>query len=194
MPNFRNIWLEDGSGQVSKCVDCGEIVNGFSGVIHHKCKEYDNMVQYISDAVEFIHAPDHMDGTEGLLAIIVRRHFSKEGKDGKPDYGIEFFTEPKHALQLAFMNRPAGHVVPKHRHASVKRETIGTQEVLIIRFGFVMITLYTSDGCEVCSRHLGDGDIIMLVAGGHKLEFIEPTTLYEVKGGPYFGPQDKELM
>ncbi|MCX6327803.1 MAG: hypothetical protein NT144_14345, partial [Bacteroidia bacterium] len=41
------------------------------------------------------------------------------------------------------------------------------------------------------SRLLIQGDVILLAAGGHGFEMIEPSEIIEIKQGPYVGERDK---
>lgn len=119
-----------------------------------------------------------------LLAIIVRRDF-----DGP---GLSFFTPGEFSQQLAYMNHPQGHVIQPHAHKVVMREVYNTQEVLFVRKGKVKVTFYDEGQREVGSRIVEDGDVLMLVRGGHGFEMLEPTQMFEVKQGPYAGANDKE--
>ena len=121
------------------------------------------------------------DGNE--LAIILRAGYHNDG--------IQFFTAPEYSQQLAYMNRPAGHVIDPHVHNEVRREVVHTLEALFVRSGKVKLSLYDS-GCEfVDSRVLEAGDIVLLTSGGHGIEMLEPSEIVEVKQGPYAGDQDK---
>src|SRR5947209_1385548 len=62
-----------------------------------------------------------------VVAIVIRGGYS-------PD-GIRFITPADFSLQLGIMTRPAGHKVIPHIHLPVRRETIGTQEVLFMKSG-----------------------------------------------------------
>lgn len=134
--------------------------------------------------LELIVSPESVEGSEGLLAIVIRGEWL-------PELGTRFFTQPKHGLQLGSIHRTAGCIIPAHTHVGAHRQTQGTQEVLILRSGWIKVTFYTSSGEMVTSRELVGGDVVMLVSGGHRVEFIEESDILEVKQGPYPGPQDK---
>lgn len=121
------------------------------------------------------------DGT--LLAMIIRAEYSSDG--------IEFFTPPEFSQQLAYMNRPKGHVVDSHEHNLVPREVSLTQEVLIMRSGRVRVDFFDNDRNYLESRELGSGDVILLASGGHGLTMLEQSELIEVKQGPFAGDDDK---
>lgn len=125
----------------------------------------------------------HITHNQKLLAIIIRRNFEKQG--------IEFFTPNNFSQQLAYMNRPAGYVIPPHVHNLVKREVELTQEVLFIKSGKVRVDFYDDERNYLESIILEAGDVILLAHGGHGFEMLEPCEMIEVKQGPYAGDQDK---
>jgi hypothetical protein len=122
----------------------------------------------------------NLDQTVGI--IIRRDHVAN---------GIQFFTPDMFSQQLAYMNRPQGYVIPPHVHNPVKRDVVWTQEVLFIRSGKVRVDFYTDGRHYLESRIVSTGDVILLAAGGHGFEMLEPTEMIEVKQGPYCGDQDK---
>lgn len=117
------------------------------------------------------------------LAIVIGKQFRKDG--------IEFFTPGDFSQQLAYMNRPQGYVIAPHVHNLVPREVTLTQEVLFIRSGKVRVDFYDNDKNYLESIVLTTGDVILLAAGGHGFEMLEPTEMIEVKQGPYCGDADK---
>jgi mannose-6-phosphate isomerase-like protein (cupin superfamily) len=127
--------------------------------------------------VERIHA-----GAE-VLAIIVRSGFRQEG--------IHFFTDDALSQQLAYMRHPAGKYIQPHVHNPVAREVEFTQEVLFIRRGRLRVDFYDGGQKYLGSRVLGEGDVILLIQGGHGFEVLEEVEMIEVKQGPYVGDQDK---
>jgi hypothetical protein len=122
----------------------------------------------------------NMDQTIG---IIIRANHRSDG--------IEFFTPDVFSQQLAYMNRPQGYAIPPHVHNPVKRDVVWTQEVLFIRSGKVRVDFYTDGRHYLESRIVSAGDVILLAAGGHGFEMLEPTEMIEVKQGPYCGDLDK---
>jgi hypothetical protein len=122
----------------------------------------------------------HLDQTIG---IIIRSTFERDG--------IEFFTPDVFSQQLAYMKRPKGYVVEPHVHNPVKRDVVWTQEVLFVRSGTMRVDFFTDGKHYLESRIVHTGDVILLAAGGHGFEMIEPTELIEVKQGPFCGDQDK---
>lgn len=126
---------------------------------------------------------EYVKNLDQTIAIIIRADHRAEG--------IQFFTADMFSQQLAYMNRPAGYVIRPHVHNPVKRDVIWTQEVLFVRSGKVRVDFFTDGRHYLESTVLTSGDVIMLVAGGHGFEMIEPTEMIEVKQGPYCGDRDK---
>lgn len=116
-------------------------------------------------------------------AIIVRNSFNKPG--------ISFFTSGEWSQQLAYMNHPSGKIIEPHVHNPVKREVHYTQEVLFIKRGKLRVDFYNDNQEFLESRVLEDGDVILLMTGGHGFEVLEEIEMIEVKQGPYAGDQDK---
>ncbi|MBL0033764.1 MAG: hypothetical protein IPP27_16920 [Bacteroidetes bacterium] len=120
---------------------------------------------------------------EQLLAIIIGNNYKQDG--------IAFFTDDNFSQQLGYMNRPKGYVIEPHRHNLVSREVVQTQEVLFVKSGKVRVDFYNDDQQYIESRVLVQGDVILLAAGGHGFEMLEPSEMIEVKQGPYIGEKDK---
>src|SRR5690348_14909279 len=113
---------------------------------------------------------------EQLCAIILKAEYDEQG--------IEFFTPSGYPQQLASMSYPVGKVIPAHAHNPVRREVFLTQETLFIRKGRIRVDFYSNQREYRKSRILGPGDVILLVAGGHGFEVLEPLNMIEVKQGP----------
>jgi mannose-6-phosphate isomerase-like protein (cupin superfamily) len=126
---------------------------------------------------------EHIKNGEINLALIVRRNYRSDG--------IEFFTPNSYSQQIGYMNRPAGYVIQPHIHNPVTREVQYTNEVLIVRSGRVQVDFYSEQQTYLFSRELAQGDIILLIRGGHGFKMLEATEMVEVKQGPYAGDLDK---
>jgi mannose-6-phosphate isomerase-like protein (cupin superfamily) len=118
-----------------------------------------------------------------LIAVIIHADYQNEG--------VHFFTPSDFSQQLAYMNRPVGYRIDPHVHNKVQREVHFTQEVLFIRKGRLKVTFYDQARNYLEEKILVTGDVILLAAGGHGFEMLEPTELIEVKQGPYAGEGDK---
>ena len=140
---------------------------------------------FTSETVYAPHDPD--DGSsEGVLAVIYR-----PGELGERVRGASFVTDPTLPLQVAFIGHETGDQVEPHTHPPAKRETRGTPEVLMIAEGTYHLHLYTSRGRSVGLYSLHEGDLVLLVSGGHGLVALERGSIMEVKMGPYLGADDK---
>lgn len=118
-----------------------------------------------------------------MLALILRAGYTAEG--------IQFFTPNEFSQQLGYMNRPRGYVIPPHVHNPVAREVQFTKEVLFIKSGKLRVDFYDDSQKYLESRHLQQGDVVLLAFGGHGFEIIEDCEIIEVKQGPYCGDADK---
>jgi mannose-6-phosphate isomerase-like protein (cupin superfamily) len=121
-----------------------------------------------------------------LCAIIVRSDYDETG--------IQFFTSSELSQQLASMSYQAGKIIPAHTHRPVRREVFHTQEALFIRKGKLRVDFYSDQQEYRCSCVLHQGDVILLIAGGHGFEVLEELNMVEVKQGPYAGDGDKMVF
>ena len=108
--------------------------------------------------------------------------------------GIKFFSPPDYSQQIGLMTRPPGYSVPAHIHNQIKRTITTTQEVLFIRKGECVVTLFSSSNQSQDRINLASGDVILLAHGAHKIEMITECEILEVKQGPYAGELDKTLI
>jgi hypothetical protein len=118
------------------------------------------------------------------LAYIIRAEIN-------PDK-TTFLTPPEFKQQVGFVVYPAGGEIQRHVHRSLERQLIGTSEVLVLRRGRCEIDIYNNERELVATRELCQGDIMLMVDGGHGFRMIEDTVFLEVKQGPYTGIDEKE--
>lgn len=147
-------------------------------VINMEKKNINNLL------IEEIRAPSTMEGSEGLLAIIIRAEY--EVKEG-----VTFFSPEGSAQQLGLLSHKKGKVIEPHIHRIQERTIKDTQEVLIIRKGSLLVFLYTSDSKLVVWKRLYTGDVIHLISGGHALRMETDCEILEIKQGNYLGKMDK---
>ena len=119
-----------------------------------------------------------------LLAIIVRKDYEKEGQS--------FITPNDFSLQLGYLKCPQGYKIKPHIHHPIRRETIGTQEALIIQKGKIKVDFYSPDKKYLESREISAGDVMLLISAGHGMTILEPASIIELKNGPYRSAEDKE--
>jgi len=103
-----------------------------------------------------------------------------------------FVTPPQLKQQVGFIVYPAGGEIQRHVHRPLSRHLIGTSEVLIVRRGRCEIDIYNDDRELVATRELREGDVMLMVGGGHGFHMLEDTVFLEVKQGPYTGQDEKE--
>jgi hypothetical protein len=126
---------------------------------------------------------EHITSQDRDLAIIISRAASP------PE--TTFVSKAAHPFQAGFIVYPAGSVIARHEHLPVERRLSGTSEVLVVRKGCCDVSIYDCDRRFVTRRRLETGDIIVLLAGGHSFDIVEDCILFEIKQGPYMGPDEK---
>lgn len=129
---------------------------------------------------------EHIEWNAQHIATVVRATYSPTK--------TTFVTPDSYYQQAGFVIYPKGGEVPRHIHLPLQRHLIGTPETLLIRKGCVEADLYAMDKSFLRSIRLYEGDIIMLVSGGHCFRFIEDSVLFEIKQGPYTGLKEKEIF
>ncbi len=118
------------------------------------------------------------------LAYIVRASFSPSE--------TTFVTPPEFKQQVGFVVYPQHGEIARHDHLPLERHLIGTSEVIVVRSGRCLLDIYGDDRQLVTTRELSQGDLMLMVGGGHGFRMLEDTVLLEVKQGPYTGLEEKE--
>jgi mannose-6-phosphate isomerase-like protein (cupin superfamily) len=119
-----------------------------------------------------------------LLALIIRSDYNCDG--------IDFITPNEYSQQVAYMHHQQGKVIDAHVHNIVHRNVLLTQEVLFIKKGILRVDFYDEYEDYLESRKLREGDVILLISGGHGFEVLKEVEMIEVKQGPYAGDNDKK--
>lgn len=127
---------------------------------------------------------EHISQGDRCLAIIIRTNCVPRE--------TTFLTPSDYKQQIGFIVYPAGGEVPRHVHRPLQRQLVGTSEVLLVRQGHCVADIYSEERELIASRELREGDVILLVAGGHGFRMLADTVLLEVKQGPYTGIDEKE--
>ncbi|MBQ9361065.1 MAG: hypothetical protein IJT96_08530 [Lachnospiraceae bacterium] len=117
------------------------------------------------------------------IAIIIRNGYENEG--------VDFITPDDYSQQVAYMHHQTGKIIDAHVHNLVHRNVVMTQEVLFIKKGKLRVDFYDEYEDYLESRILQEGDVILLVSGGHGFKVLEEVEMIEVKQGPYAGENDK---
>ena len=127
---------------------------------------------------------EYIKKKEKLLAIIIRSNYTCNG--------VNFITPDEYSQQIAYMHHPTGKTIDAHVHNLVHRNVVLTQEVLVIKKGKLRIDFYDDYEDYLESRILNEGDVVLLVSGGHGFQVLEEIEMIEIKQGPYSGDADKK--
>ena len=106
---------------------------------------------------------------------------------GLPVEGARFLTSQESPFQVGVMERPTGYIVQPHQHVQVSLQVSSVSEFLYIERGRVKAVIYDDAWRVIGEEILVAGDVILLLAGGHKFEVLEQCRMVEVKQGPYPG-------
>jgi hypothetical protein len=118
------------------------------------------------------------------LAYIIRSSFMPRA--------TTFMTPPEFKQQVGFVVYPSGGEIQRHVHRPLERRLVGTSEVLVVRRGRCEIDIDNDNRELVATRELREGDIMLMVNGGHGFRMLEDTVFLEIKQGPYTGIDEKE--
>lgn len=110
-----------------------------------------------------------------LLAIKVSRF--KDGSLPQTD-GSEY-------LQLLTLKYPKKHFIKPHYHKPAVRKTKHLQECLVVIKGKIRVDVYSEDKKLIKRIFLKAGEAILLLGGGHAVNFIKDAKLIEIKNGPF---------
>ena len=133
-----------------------------------------------TSAIEYVTSDGRM------IAQIIRAQFQPTE--------TRFMTPDDFNQQVGFIVYARGGRVARHRHKKIERRIVGTSEVIVIRKGRCVVDLYNEDEALVATRELRQGDIIIMVSGGHGFRATEDTVFLEIKQGPYTGVEEKECF
>jgi len=131
--------------------------------------------------------PDMIQYKKTVLALVFRSGMEV------PD-GVRFFTPPDNPFQVGMHHRTKGTKLSPHIHRIDHPLTIDViQELLVVISGKIQVTVFATDETHVSTVVLSTGDSILLMGGGHSVEFIETTQLFELKQGPYAGSKNAKI-
>ena len=117
--------------------------------------------------------------------IILARHITASEAWDK---GLHFFSMDTDYIQVGTWGYDSGKELLAHTHNKVEREVLWTQEVLYVRKGSIKAKIYDTAENLVAELVVQEGDIVILLRGGHGYSILEDyTQVLEVKNGPYVG-------
>ena len=122
-----------------------------------------------------------------LLAILI--------KGENYDEGVNFPTENDLPIQLGLHNQKKGTILKSHIHFPIENiESVPNTEVFYIKKGKIKISLYNKNKEKIKDIIATEGNIVYLTSG-HGFEFLEDTSMFEIKQGPYRDKEhDKEMI
>ncbi len=119
-----------------------------------------------------------------LVAIVIR-------KKVKVDI-LSFFTTPASPLQVGIHNKTIKTLGRLHFHKLKSKITISQiYEFFFVQEGKIKIAITTKKSKLISTKFLGTGDAILLMGIAHKVDFLRPSRVLEVKQGPYNKEQTK---
>jgi uncharacterized protein with PhoU and TrkA domain len=127
---------------------------------------------------------EHITWEGNALAYVIRSELNPTK--------TTFLTPSEFNHQVGFIVYPAGGEIQRHTHRPLERHLVGTSEVLIVQRGRCEIDIYNDDRQLVATRELRQGDVLLVVGGGHGFRMLEDTVFLEIKQGPYTGIDEKE--
>ena len=127
---------------------------------------------------------EHITWEGSALAYVIRSELNPTK--------TTFLTPSEFNQQVGFVVYPAGGEIQRHSHLPLERHLRGTSEVLIIRRGRCEVDIYNDARQLVATRELRQGDVLLVVGGGHGFRMLEDTVFLEIKQGPYTGIDEKQ--
>jgi len=119
-----------------------------------------------------------------LFSIILRSNY-------KFKIGTKFVTPDQSQMQLGLIKRDKIQEINVHYQNGQIRTLNKTSETLIIKKGEVVVDFFDFDKRLFNSVTLFEGDIILLLEGGHGFKFLKDSEIVEIKQGPFFEGKDK---
>lgn len=114
-----------------------------------------------------------------LLAVFV-------SKDIQTD-SIEFLTPVDWPIQVGILQHKQGKFVPLHFHNNFHYKVNTTHEILYVEKGEMEVAVTDFEWNEVYKQTLTQGDMVILLDGGHSVDLKEGSRVWEIKQGPYPG-------
>ncbi len=117
--------------------------------------------------------------------VVLARHIPAEDAWSP---GLNFFSPEQDYIQVGTWGYDKDKELLAHTHNEVLREVHRTQEVLYVRQGSIRADIYNSREEKISELIVKEGDVIVLLGGGHGYHILEDETqVLEIKNGPYLG-------
>lgn len=119
-----------------------------------------------------------LDSKGKLLCIIYKNEDWVEG--------LNFITDNSLFIQVGSWWYQNGKRLAKHKHNVVPREANITQEMVYVKSGAMLATIFDQEMNFIEQLVLKEGDLAIMVYGGHGYEILEnDTKIIEAKNGPF---------
>jgi len=117
-------------------------------------------------------------------------------RDSDWSRGLNFITPDELFIQVGSWWYPEGKNLQRHIHNKVPRMADRTMEMVYVRRGSMNLELTDDNGAYLQTIFLGEGDLGVLVSGGHGYTILEDDTqIIEAKNGPFIGvDEDKSII
>ena len=110
--------------------------------------------------------------------------------------GLDFLTPNETYIQAGTWWYQKDKSLKSHRHIINDRKIDRTQEVVVIMSGKIRVDLYDENNKIFHQEILEEGDMGVILEGGHGYEILDDNTrVIEIKNGPFISVEkDKELI
>jgi len=108
--------------------------------------------------------------------------------------GVSFLTPQESSFQIGVQEQPPGFASRPHLHPPAKFDVQNTGEFIYLEKGKVKAIVYDEEFNEIGQESLEEGDFLVFLHGGHKIEVIEDCKFVEVKQGPYPGDEKAKIF
>jgi len=120
-----------------------------------------------------------INDSKGILLCIVY-------KDEDWVEGLNFITDDSLFIQVGSWWYQNGKNLATHKHNTVPRESNITQEMVYVKRGSMLATIYDQDMNFIEEVILKEGDLAIMVYGGHGYKILDDDTkIIEAKNGPF---------
>jgi hypothetical protein len=114
---------------------------------------------------------------------ILAKHISSDWDDG-----LSFYSNDSDFIQVGTWKYDLNKELQAHIHNEAERKVYRTQEVIYVKRGKVSSRIYDLKENLVEELIIKEGDILILLNGGHGYTILEDgTQVLEIKNGPYLG-------
>ena len=118
------------------------------------------------------------DNNGNLLCIVY--------KDEDWVEGLNFITDNNLFIQVGSWWYQKGKNLAKHQHNIVSRESNITQEMVFVKSGSMLASIYDKDLNLIEELVLKTGDLAIMAYGAHGYKILEDNTkIIEAKNGPF---------